>query len=471
MALSEKGTLGFGAPTDPRHAMTTLTETPFRRAVVLVTLFSFMASAAGVLIQPILARALGAAGRGELTAAMAPAALALAVATLGLPEALTYYLAKYPRLTRPALLSATLATTALGLACLVVAYLFVPFLSIGSAQLGGFILLGMALTIPILVVGVLRGAAAGRQMWGAIALERLLNAVVRIVAFVLLFLLGHLTVYTAVLVTCFPPMLAGLVYLRLLRRPPPDDVESPGTRALQSLLLRYGGRVWFGSVASMLLARSAQLLMAPLSSVTDLGLFSVASTISDLPLLVALAIAGALHGVNSRSTNPDQVTTTARVTLLVGFVGCLVLGATLPFWLAPLFGSEFGAALAPTWLLLVSAVICIPGMMAGTGMAAWGRPGRRSIGIGVTLLVNIVMFVALVPTFGVIGGCVTSIVSNLVMTTFMVVSAARVLDRPVASFLVPRVSDVVLAGQETRYVLGRLVDRLPGARAGRGRSD
>ena len=45
---------------------------PFRRAVFLVTVSSFLVPAAGLLTQPVLARALGAGGRGELTAALAP---------------------------------------------------------------------------------------------------------------------------------------------------------------------------------------------------------------------------------------------------------------------------------------------------------------------------------------------------------------------------------------------------------------
>ena len=448
-------------------AMTTETRPPLRRAVVLVTVSSFLMPAAGVLTQPILARALGAGGRGELGAALAPCLLALAVATLGLPEALTFYLAKHPRLTRPALLWAAVVASTLGVICLVVAYLAVPFLSAGDPDLGRLILLSMVLIIPALIVGMFRGAAYGRQMWAAIAAERLVNTVLRVVALGLLWVLGDLTVFTAVLVSCLSPMLAGLVYVRLLRRPPVDDTEQLTNGSALRLLLSYGGRVWFGSVASMLLARVGQILMVPLSSVEDLGLFSVASTISDLPLIVALAIAGALHGVNSKSNDPDQVTTTARVTTLVGLVGCAVLAGTVPFWIQPVFGEEFGAATVPTLMLLLSAVICIPGLIAATGVVVWGRPGLRSIGLGATLVTTVVFFVILVPEFGVIGGCVTSIVSNLVMTTFMVVGASRVMDQPASSFLLPRASDVALVWREGRHLVSKVLSCLPMRRADR----
>ena len=287
-------------------------------------------------------------------------------------------------------------------------------------------------------------------MWGAVAAERLVNTVLRVGSLVLLWVLGDLTVFTAVLVSCLSPVVAGVVYGALLRWPLVENNDKLIEGNALRLLLSYGSRVWFGSVASMLLARIGQILMAPLSSVEDLGLFSVAGTIADLPLIVALAIAGALHGVNSKLNDPDQVTRTARVTTLVGLLGCAVLGGTVPLWIKPMFGDQFGAATGPTLMLLLSAVICVPGLMAATGVAAWGRPGLRSIGLGITLVTNLVVFVSLVPKFGVLGGCVTSIASNVVMTTYMVVAASRVIGRPVNSFLLPRASDIALAWREPR---------------------
>ena len=118
-------------------------------------------------------------------------------------------------------------------------------------------------------------------------------------------------------------------------------------------------------------------------------------------------------------------------------------------------------------MMLLSAVICIPGVMAATGVAAWGRPGLRSIGLSVTLVTNVAVFVILVPELGVVGACVTSILSNVVMTTFMVVAASRVMDQPASSFLLPRASDIALAEREGRHLVRKALSRLPISRADR----
>ncbi|MGY1787290.1 oligosaccharide flippase family protein [Geodermatophilus sp. SYSU D00698] len=439
---------------------TTTGEPPtFRRALVLMTATSFLVPAAGVLTAPILARALDTAGRGELAAAQAPAALMLAVATLGLPDALTYHLAKRPGRTRAGLLWGSLITSVLGILCVLVTWGALPFLSAGARELGRLILLAAALTIPALVVGVFRGAATGRQMWGAVAAERLLTTVARVGGLVVLWLLGDLTVLTALLVGALTPVIAGAAYWRLLLPGPTDAAGRVSSTHFVRELTSFGSKVWVGSIASMLLARIGQIFMVPLSSVEDLGLYTVASTISDVPLIVALAIQNALFGVNSKTTDAGQLTATTRATLLVGFGGCAALGATLPFWLGPLFGEAFTAATVPTLMLLLSAVLCIPGLLAASGVAAWGRPGLRSLGLGITLVVNTIAFVVLVPLFGVYGACWTSILNNVVLTTFMVVAASRVMGVPVGDFVAVRGADLRRVQAEALRLVHRFVPR------------
>jgi O-antigen/teichoic acid export membrane protein len=222
------------------------------------------------------------------------------------------------------------------------------------------------------------------------------------------------------------------------------------------LIVSYGNRVWLGSVASMLISRLAQLLMAPLSTVEDLGLYTVATTVSDVPLILALAVAGALFGVNSAVRDATQIALTSRLTLLVSLAGCGVLAAASPLLIAPVFGPEFDAAVVPTLMLLFSAVLCVPGLMAATGLGAWGRPGLRSLGLAVTLAANLAVFVLLVPRTGVIGACWTSIVSNVVMTGYMVGVASRVMGVPVRDFVLVRGKDVARVWHEAVSLVARV---------------
>jgi O-antigen/teichoic acid export membrane protein len=438
-----------------------------RRAIALMSASSILIPVAGVMVQPVLARALGAAGRGELAAAIAPATLAASVALLGLPDALTYLTAKHPQITRRALAWSAMLTGSLGVLCLMVVMAALPFLSAGDLQLGKLILVAMACAIPLFVVGTLRGAALGHQMFSMVALERLISTLLRIVLFVGFWLLGALTPLVAVVLTYAPSYIAALVYIPMIMRRHPES--SPWSLAQTFRpLISYGTRLWFGSVASMLLGRMSQLLMVPLSSVRELGLYTVAITVSDLPFVVVMAIAAALHGVNSKSADPRQVATATRVTLLLGATGCLLLAASVPLWLDPLFGSAFEPAVIPTILMLAASVIAIPGSIASAGLASSGRPGLRSTGYVLALGVNVSTFVLLVPTYGVYGACWAGILTNLVLSGFMIGACVRVMSLPARDFIAPTRSDVVMLYRQLIAVAQGAARFTPG-RSGRAR--
>ncbi|MCZ2829851.1 oligosaccharide flippase family protein [Modestobacter sp. VKM Ac-2986] len=428
----------------------------FRRAMLVMTASSMLVPVVGILTAPILAQSLGVAGRGEAAAAVAPNLLVVSVATLGLPEALTFHLAKRPHVSRRALWWASLFSSLLGAVSLVVVLLLASPLSAGDDDLARLMVLGAVLAIPTLLVNLLRGAASGRQMWTAVAAERILNSVLRLVVLGALALTGHLDVLNAVLVMTIVPMVAGIVYWRLvLPVPPPPEGVGPAP-AMASALLGFGSKIWLGSVASVLMARLSQLLVTPLSDVTQLGLLVVAITISDVPFIVAQTVRDVVFGTSSAQADPERLASTSRLGALIALVGSLVLGASLPLWIGLLFGEGFTGAVFPTWLLLASSVIAVPGLIAGAGLASAGRPGLRSAALVVALLTNLVGIFVLVPVIGAVGAATAALAGSVLSTGFGVVMAARQLRIPADRFLVPRVADVVFLVSESRKAAGRL---------------
>ena len=425
---------------------------PVRTAVVLAASASVLVPVAGLLTAPMLAHGLGVVGRGELGVVLSPSILAVAVATLGLPEAVTFFVAKHPRLVSRALGLALPMSALVGGLCVLATAAALPVLSTGDEELARLTLLATALLVTALPVGVIRGAAVGHQMWMAVAVERVINCSVRVVGLAALLVTGHLSVFTAMLVIQLASVVAGLAYWRLwpvvrdARRHPDRAGSFPGS--LPRALLVFGSRIWLGTVAEMAVARTAQLLVAPLSSVAELGLFVVAVTVSDVPLIFALAVRDAVFGTNSRTNDPGQVTTTSRMTLLVGVLGILGLGGTMPFWLGLVFGAQFEGAVVPALILMVSALICIPGLIASAGLTSNGRPGLSSAGMALTLVVNVAGLFLLVPVLGATGAACTGVVSNVVMTTYMVTVAARTMGVPARRFVLVRPADVAWAWRE-----------------------
>ncbi|MGT2425251.1 oligosaccharide flippase family protein [Amnibacterium kyonggiense] len=432
-----------------------MAEASLKRAVTLMTLSSALVPVVGVLSAPIITHALGVNGRGALSVASAPNVLLAGVVTFGLPEAITFYTAKFPALwARAVLWSTALIIPLCGLG-IVAVYMLTPFLTNHDAAIGPLVLIGSFLAIPLLLLSLVRGAATGLQMWGAVAFDRVLSGVFRLVLVVVLFASDHLTVLTALLATTAGPLIGVLAYGRLLAAARSAIASGTGQPVPPiSTVFRYGLHTWFGAVAGILLSRINQVLFAPLSTVDQLGLYVVAVTISDVPLITAIAIRDALFGVNSKRSDAAQLAVTTRTTIFIGLLGTIAIAVSLPLWIGRIFGTEFVAAVPTTQILLLSSLANIPAFLAAAGLAAWGRPGLRSTGLVVTLAVGVVLFLILVPPFGAVGAAWSAFISSVVSAAWMTAFAARVLHVSIRDLLIVRRSDLVLLWTQVRRRIG-----------------
>ena len=423
----------------------------FRRAMYLVTGTSLLTPIVGVATAPILAQSLGAVGRGEVAAALAPNTLVVTIATLGLPEALTFHLAQKPSLTTRALRFSCLASVVIGALCLSLTAMSASVLADGDADLAHLIVVATVFAVPGLLLNLVRASAIGHQLWGLVAAEKALNSIIRLVFIGGLALSGHLTVYTAIIVVAAAPIVAGALYLRLLVRW--SRLPRIAGERVAGRLLSFGSRMWIGGVASMVNGRLSQLLITPLSDVHQLGIFVVAVTISDVPLIAANAIRDVIFGVNSREVNIDQLAAASRITVLIGCTAAVVLGGSVFWWIAPVCGDEFQPALLPTAILLLASVIGLPGLIAEAGLGAVGHPSLRSAAVIVGLALNTVGLVVLVPLWGAVGAAVACAVGAWASSTFGVVALARTSSTNPLEFVLPRTSDVATVMREIHVLV------------------
>ncbi len=142
--------------------------------------------------------------------------------------------------------------------------------------------------VPSLAVAVLRGAASGMHLWGRVAVERFISALSRIAALVPLAITGHLNPTTATLVIAVGPLLGAFAYIGMPKYNSAhlEAHSAVGAREIMS----FGLRVWVGAISGILLSRLDQALMTPLSTSYELGLYAVAATVADIPLIINRAV-------------------------------------------------------------------------------------------------------------------------------------------------------------------------------------
>lgn len=413
--------------------------TSVHRALLLVSASSVLVPVVGLVTAPVLANVLGAAGRGQSAAAVAPLLVLSAVGSLGLPQAVTYYVAQGRRLSFTVIAAIVGITVLVGVASTVGIAAARGYLSDDDPLLADLIVVSGVFVTPALLVGLLRGRAAGLQRWNEVAAEKALTTLVRAVAIVGLAATGGLDLLTAVLAMCLSPVIGGLTYLPGLRpsarRRASVGVPIQGPSARLGGLLRFGSSVWMGSIATMLMARINEIFLIPLSDATQLGLLVVAVTISDVPWIVTQALRDVLFGASSRTMDSHVLTQASRICSAGAALLCVGVAVTLPWWLAPVFGNDFARALWPTNLLLLGAYAAVPGLVAGAALEASGRPHVRSLTLVASLVLDGALVFALVPELGAVGAAGAVVVATLFASLVSVVLAGRELGIPASRFV------------------------------------
>ena len=407
---------------------------------------------------PILAQALGVAGRGEVAAATAPLALVVTVATFGVPEAVTWAVARSPQLARNAARRGVLLLTAAGLVAMAAVFATAPWLSGGSPAVSQLILVASLAIVPNLLVGVLRGVAAATQSWRLVATERILTSALRLLVLIPFWLTGTLTPLVATLTVAAMPVAGAFVYLRRMRALPPAVTDVPWSARVGGLL-GYGVRVWVGSLSGMLLSRIDQVLMTPLAGTYQLGLYVVAVSVSELPLIINQAVRDVTFVTDAAESVDERLSSSARISTFLCGVAALLLGVSMLWWLPFLFGAGFRESLPVAAVLLAAVVLGTPGSIGGSGLSARGRPGLRSLGLTIACLVNIALLVLWAPVWGAMGAALATLAGNLLSSNLNLVFLARVFGINPLGFYGLRRRDLATLARYVRRWSDRLARR------------
>jgi O-antigen/teichoic acid export membrane protein len=366
-------------------------------------------------------------GRGAVAAVLGLLTLFVVLGGVGVPEALTHWVARRPDVAGGLARRAGAVVAASGVVLTGALLTVGRWLARDVPDAWTLLVIAAAGLLPALGVAVLRGVAAGHGRWGRVAAERAVSSVARLVLTVLPFVAGRLTVEVAVAVLVGCPVLGGLAYLG--RQPPglspgpssessSESSSQPGRRdeppPTTAVLVSYGGRVWFGSVAGILLLRLDQAVMLPLSDAAALGLYAVAVAVGEVPLVLNAAFRDVLFSAESASRDDERLARAARTSLVVCLAAVLALALPLAWWLPLVFGADFAAAVPACLVLLLAAAVSPPGSVAGVGLSARGRPDLRSWSLVLALAVNVAALVVLVPVWGALGAALATLFGNAV---------------------------------------------------------
>lgn len=397
--------------------------------------------AAGFAVAPLLAQALGAEQRGIAAAATAPLLLMTTLAMFGIPEAITYLIAKDPSNARQALKKGILLLMGSGIIATILVFVLAGPLSGGNASAEELIRIAALFILPTTLVSGVRALPRGLHEWQFVNLEKYITSAYRLLLISGAFAMGALSPLAAVLILSIAPVIGGFAFIRPLlrmRKSRQDQPVSVGTITSFSLV------VWLGSVSGIILGKIDQTIMLPLSDARQLGYYAAAASVADAVLVINNAVRDITFSAQSAGSDPTVLQRSARISFLAGLT--MTAGLLLPvtLWFPLLFGADFAHAIPTVVILTIAAVIGIPGSVAGAGLVGRGRPGAVSTSLIMAAIVNVIAVIVLVPMLGAVGAALATLIGNLIASNSNIVILKRLFGISFFGFYAIRPSDMAI---------------------------
>lgn len=381
------------------------------RRVVALFGSTFAFQIVGLLLSPVLARALGPAQRGQVALATVYDDASTAVFHVGMPSAVGYF-GKERVFSEASLASSAVLFGFLALPFSLTAGYFTvryPFHNLDRASIALiFVLVGFS---PLLATLAVIGRQFLLNRGDLLGLRRvyLLQLVGRASVVLIAFALHRLTVPVAIAALTLSAYV-GSAYAWLRSGVLPDARPAP-----LPVLLRYGVRALPGSLANLATGRLDQLLIAPLLGTRDLGFYAVGISLNYVIVNVGLTLGteafSQVRDLTAGESSPDAGSR-IRLAFLLSAGCAVVVGAFVASPAFPLlFGASFQPAVVPGLLLLPGTVAFAVTLVGQQVLIALNRPGWSSTGLVVSVVMLASLMVPATHVLGLPGAAVASSVA------------------------------------------------------------
>lgn len=390
--------------------------------------------ALGILSGPVLARALGPEGRGQFASIMEPVTLAGAVASLGIPAAVAYFSTKGAR-------AGAVYRRGIALAVVPTVLTFVGLCIYAGevSRLQGVpqmvLVVCWVVIFPSAAIQIRRGFWQGQGQWRKLDIERFSFAVLRFAAVCVLAFIGvtYAPAFALGSLICF--CLAALILWTVSSGP----VHGRG-RVAYSDLAKYSIGASLGTIAIVANNRLDQVLLPIMSPSHELGFYSIAVTVAEVPLIFgALAARNALH-ISGEGASNKKIGLAVAPYLVASAVLSVVLAASAQALVPLFFGASFEPSVASVQILVLGTSFACLSMTLISVISGRGRPAISSTIPLSGLIVTIAGFLLVGQAMTSLTAAYVSLYSQATSLIVGIVILVICKDRPTENLSVKRAS-------------------------------
>ena len=386
-------------------------------SVSLVASSRMASMALTLLTAPIIARAIAPTGRGETATAIAAIAIVPILVGFGLPLEIRRRSAT--RNARASIRACRdLCIVLLLPSVLISVLLFFTIFSSMSTEVAITACVGVVLA-PLSVSWLCdQSVMIGRGNYRAVALIQLAQPVMYVSIVGVGFVFGLITVQYVIVANLTGVVVAFLVGLHVCR------ASFIGTRDSRRSLLRGGVKYAGSSIVEASANRLDQILVLPLIGAFGAGLYSVAVTASSIPLSIGHALGAHFFNLSARQdpearpVGAEAIRST--IVLVLAFV--VPMAIAVPFLVPVVFGADFEKAVPAVLVSLIGSVFMTVAYVGSMVLAGAGRGKTMTYAQLGCLVVGISLLYLLAPIWGALGASVASSAGYFVLLSTIIVS-------------------------------------------------
>ena len=370
--------------------------------------------ATGLAFQPILivsgilvARLLGVENRGELALLSLVPLILSQLGGLGLPLALTYYVAARPESARKLLagLRSVVIWQTAGMLVLHAGLLWVLFAGSSDAEIPYAAAVTLLVGPGILAQQYGCSILQGLQLYRSFNILRLAQAVLYALGATVAYVAGWRDLLIVTVIWVLSTVVAGALTMvvaaaRVRECTRDSDVD-------RREILGFGLKGLLGYVSPVENFRLDQAVAGLMLSPSALGLYVVGTAFTNLPRFVAQSVGMVAYPAVASQPTPRLARREMVRFFVIGSlmsVGLVAILELLAAWMVPFFfGQEFEPAVQITQILLIGALFLSLRRLLTEGLRGMSLPGIGSVAELMGWVTVAPCFIVLVPRFGLAG--------------------------------------------------------------------
>jgi antigen flippase len=406
---------------------------------------SVAVQALNVISGVILARALGPAARGELAAVVLWPGILAAVGGLSCAEGVAYFTARAESSVQATVATALAFSLAQATVLFAVGYAMMP-LVLGRYG-GGAVLAGRLYLVslpPYFLAQAAMAVLQGQQRWVALNLFRVVTTAATVAGFIVLLYAHRVTVLNATWVYVFVSVLGVTLAFGAVAARGWFGIH-PNLKLARSIAA-FGLKAHVGSLAGQANLNLDKAAIAIFLTSRDLGIYSVAVTLSAPLMMIGTSLGTvALPAVAASASSRERRRNLAwlvRSSLVLSGITAVVLVLLVPLLMRAFFGTSFLAGVIIAQVAITAALARSVGYVLAYGLCAFNKPLAPSVGEVIAVLTTVIGLAVLLPTLGLLGAAITSLLAYCTSAAYMLWFARRRLAIGFVELLLPRRGDI-----------------------------